>query len=262
MKRIAMVLLTALALAPLPATAQDAGKGIEIARESERRDMGWGDSQVAVTMILEDRKGTRRERSLRLLELEVPGETGGDLSITVFDTPADLKGTILLTHTKIGADDNQWLYLPSLKRVKRISSANKTGAYFGSELAYEDIAAPEIGKFTYTYTGQKACGRLTCFVVERRPAYRNSGYSVLVTYFDTAEYRPQRIEYHDRSGKLMKVLTFSGYRKYAGRFWRAQTLTMQNLKTGKTTILKYGNWAFRTGLTAANFQQGNLRNIQ
>lgn len=262
MKRLIFAALAALLAAPLPAAAQDPERGIEIARESERRDAGWGDAQVSLTMVLEDRKGTRRERALRMMMLEVPGERGGDLSISIFDTPADLKGTILLTHTKVGKDDDQWLYLPSLKRVKRISSANKTGAYFGSEFAYEDIATPEIAKFTYAYTGQKPCGRLTCFVVERRPAYRNSGYSVLVTYFDTAEYRPQQVEYFDRRGKLLKVLTFSGYKKFAGRYWRAQTLTMQNRKTGKTTVLKYGNWAFRTGLTAATFQQGNMRNLR
>ena len=247
---------------PMPLAAQgSAARGLEIAREAERRDTGWGDSRAALTMILQDRRGNTRERKLRILALENPGENNGDKSIAIFDSPADLKGTILLTRTQL-QDDDQWLFLPALKRVKRISSSNKTGAFFGSEFAYEDISAPEIGKFRYDYVGQKPCGRLTCFVVERTPSYRNSGYSKLITYYDTTAYRPQRIDYYDRRGKLMKVLTFGGYKKYAGRFWRAATYTMKNLKTGKTTVLKYGNWKFRTGLNDAYFSKDNLRNIR
>lgn len=259
---LGMALCTIFVVQPYAAVAQDpSARGIAIVRESERRDAGWGDAQVAVTMILQDRSGRTRERRLRLSTLEKPGDAG-DKTLTIFDTPADLAGTMFLSHAVVGADDDLWLYLPALKRVKRISSSNKTGAFFGSEFAYEDISAPEIGKFTYNYLGTKPCGRLTCYVVERFPAYRNSGYRALVTYFDTAKYRPQRIEYVDRGGRKLKVLALSGYRKFAGRFWRAQTMTMQNLRTGRTTVLRYGPYRFRTGLTDAYFSQGNLRNIQ
>jgi len=254
------------AVLALPLTAQAAGdtaaRGAEIAREAERRDQGWGDSQVALTMILQDRKGNKRERKLRISALEVPGDRLGDKSLVVFDSPADLKGTILLSYAKIGADDDQWLYLPALKRVKRISSSNKTGAFFGSEFSYEDITAQEFGKYSYDYTGQKPCGKLTCYVVERKPTYRNSGYSVLVTYYDTARYRPQIIEYFDRQGRAFKRLTMQDYKQYGGKFWRARTLTMQNLKTGKTSVLQYGDFRFGTGLNDSYFSQGNLRNIR
>ena len=263
MKRLLTLLFLAGLAAPVAsfAASDGAARGLAIAQESERRDAGWRDSTVAVTMVLQDRRGQTRERKLRLSMQEKPGNAG-DKTLTVFDSPPDMAGTLFLSHSVVGADDKLWLYLPSLKRVKRISSANKTGAFFGSEFTYEDISAPEIGKFTYNYTGNKPCGRLTCFVVERYPAYRNSGYRTLVTYFDTSEYRPQRIEYLDRSGKLTKVLTFSGYKRYSGRFWRAQTMTMQSKKTGKTTILRYGTYGFGRGLNDAYFSQGNLRNIQ
>jgi outer membrane lipoprotein-sorting protein len=264
MKRFIFAALVASTWLPTFATAaQDAAaKGQQIARESERRDAGWKDARVTLTMILQDRKGNTRERKLRMLFLEVPGDAGGDKSIAIFDSPPDMKGTLLLTHTKVAGNDDQWLYLPSLKRVKRISSSNRTGAFFGSEFTYEDIAAPEIARFSYNYTGNKPCASLTCFVVERKPLYKNSGYSVMVTYFDTAQYRPQKIEYFDRKGKLTKVLTMTGYKKLAGRFWRASTFTMKSNKTGRTTVLKYGQWKFATGLDDASFSKGNLRNIR
>ena len=263
MKRLIVVVLAALLAGTMPAAAQDAAaRGLEIAREAERRDAGWRDAQVAMTMVLQDRKGATRERTLRMMMLEVPGEKGGDKSIAIFDSPPDLKGTILLTHTRIGTDDNQWLYLPGLKRVKRISSSNKTGAFFASEFAYEDIAAPEVGRFSYRYLGQTGCRSLTCNIVEERPNYSNSGYAKLVAYIDTQAYRTQRIEYFDRRGALLKVLDFGGYRKVGGGFWRPQTLTMSNKKTGRTTVLRYGPWSLGIGLTDAIFSQQNLRNIR
>ncbi len=263
MKRSFLAVLALLMWLPaLGAAAQDAAaKGEEIARTAESRDAGWKDARVTLTMILQDRKGNTRERSLRMLFLEGPGNVG-DKSVAIFDSPPDMKGTLLLTHTKAAGNDDQWLYLPALKRVKRISSSNRTGAFFGSEFTYEDIAAPEIARFTYNYTGQKPCGSLTCYVVERRPVYKNSGYSVMVTWFDTRDYRPQKIEYVDRKGKLTKVLTMTGYKKLAGKFWRAGTFTMKSLKTGRTTVLKYGQWKFATGLTEATFGKANLRNIR
>ena len=263
MTRLIPLLLLTLLAAPAPSLGASDGpaRGLAIVQESERRDTGWRDSTVAVTMILQDRRGQKRERQLRLSMLEKPGNAG-DRTLTIFDSPPDLAGTLFLSHAVVGGDDNLWLYLPSLKRVKRISSSNKTGAFFGSEFSYEDISAPEIGKFTYDYVGQKPCGRLTCFVVERFPAYQNSGYSKLVTWFDTQEYRPQRIDYIDRGGQFLKVLTLSGYKRYSGKFWRPQTLTMSNNKTGKTTVLRYGTYRFATGLNDAYFSQGNLRNIR
>ncbi|MFV2002881.1 MAG: outer membrane lipoprotein-sorting protein, partial [Paracoccaceae bacterium] len=157
MKHILLSVMTAMFAFASPVGAQDsAARGLAIAREVESRDSGWGDSQVSLTMILQDRKGNTRERRLRILAFEVPGESGGDRTIAIFDSPADPRGTILLTHAGL-QDDDQWLFLPALKRVKRISSSNKTGAFFGSEFAYEDISAPEIGKFRYNFVGQNSC---------------------------------------------------------------------------------------------------------
>ncbi len=239
-----------------------ANRGAEIAREADIRGQGWKSSRVSLTMILQDRKGRTKERKLNISALEAPDDRVGDKSLVVFDSPADLRGTILLSHAKIKEDDDQWLFLPALKRVKRISSSNKTGAFFGSEFSYEDITAQEFGKYSYDFVGEKPCGELMCFVVERRPDYPNSGYSVLITYYDTGEYRPQLIDYIDLKGRPFKQLVLSDYQKYEDKFWRAQTLTMKNMKTGKTSILQYGSYEFDIGLTDRDFTRGNLKNIR
>ena len=107
-------------------------KGFEIAARSDRTDLGFGDSEVELQMVLRNAAGQESTRALRIATLEKPDETVGDKSLVVFDTPRDIEGTALLSHAKILDPDDQWLYLPALKRVKRISSSNKSGPFVGS----------------------------------------------------------------------------------------------------------------------------------
>mgnify|MGYP006058348427 FL=1 len=100
-------------------------------------------------MTLFDQYGNSTSRKIRNRTLE--GTDEGDLSLVIFDTPADVKGTAFLSHTKKSGSDDQWLYLPALKRVKRIASSNQAGPFMGSEFAYEDISSQELEKYTYKY---------------------------------------------------------------------------------------------------------------
>lgn len=237
-------------------------KGEAIAREAERRDLGFSDTQAVLVMILEDRRGETRERRLRISTLENPDQNEGDKSLVVFDEPRDIEGTALLSYAHILEPDDQWLFLPALKRVKRISSINKSGSFVGSEFAYEDITGQEFGKYSYRWLREERCGDLECFVVVRRPLYDNSGYSKLVTWYDKNAYRIQRVDYYDRDGELLKTLMLSDYRQYKGQFWRAHELIMDNYLTGKTTRLRYERYEFGTGLTERDFSQGALKRVR
>ena len=196
---------------------------------------------------------------MRIHTLETPDENDGDKSLVIFDEPRDIKGTALLSYAHILDPDDQWLYLPALKRVKRISSANKSGPFVGSEFAYEDITAQELKKYSYRWLRDEPCGALKCFVVERRPLYEKSGYTRLITWYGTAEYRIQRVEYYDRKDVLLKTLTFGEYRRYLGKFWRAHDLFMENQQTGKKTRLLYDTYEFRTGLKDRDFAKSSLK---
>ena len=130
-----------------PLTAAE--QGFAIAKEADRRSSGYVDSTASLRMILRNKQGQTSERELRIRTLEVAND--GTKSLSIFDTPRDVKGTILLTHTHKKANDDQWLYLPALRRVRRIAAKNKSGSFMGSEYAYEDIAAQELDKHTYTW---------------------------------------------------------------------------------------------------------------
>ena len=117
--------------------------------------------------MLRNKQGQESRRQLRVQVLEVSDD--GDKSLFVFDEPRDVQGTAFLIYAHREDADDQWLYLPALKRVKRISSANRSGSFMGSEFAYEDMTAQEVEKFTYRYLRDEPCGDSTCTVTERFP---------------------------------------------------------------------------------------------
>jgi len=258
--RASMLLLGAALLFPGLAPAQDAAaRGHDIAAEAERHDTGWQDNASVMRMILRNSNGDESVRELRRQALEVNEPGIGDRSLITFDAPRDVAGTALLSHTRILDPDDQWLFLPALGRVKRISSANKSGPFVGSEFAYEDLVSQELDKYDYRYVADEPCGDLTCHVVERVPRYENSGYTRQVVRWDTKEYRVQQIDFYDRKDTLLKTLDYSGYRQYLDRFWRPDRMTMVNHQNGKTTELAFSEWSFANGVDEGDFTPSRLR---
>ena len=236
-------------------TAED--KGLAIAVEADNRDTGFIDSTANMTMELRNKQGDTSTRHIRIKTLEVEGD--GDKSMSVFEQPADVKGTAFLTFSHAIKSDEQWMYLPSIKRVKRINSKNKSGPFMGSEFAFEDISSQEVEKYTYKYLRDETVNGVDCFVIERIPAYEHSGYTRQIGWINKAEYRPEKIIFYDRKNSLLKTLNYRGYKKYLDKFWRAGELAMENHQTGKSTILKWGDYQFKTGLSEKDFSRNSLK---
>ncbi len=267
-----MKIKTIAALSLLIALAASAGEralaetaeetGYAIAARSDRTDLGFGDSTVELRMILRNAAGQESERALSIATLEKENEDVGDKSLVLFATPRDIEGTALLSYAKILEPDDQWLYLPALKRVKRISSANKSGPFVGSEFAFEDFTATELNKFDYRFLLTEACGDLQCDVVERLPRYENSGYTKQIAWVDHRDYQIRKVEFYDRRGDLLKVLSLDDYRQYGNGVWRAHRLTMNNVQTNKETDLVYSDYQFGVGLTEDDFVKGRLSRLR
>lgn len=232
--------------------AQD--RGLEIAKEAEKADLGFKSSTSNLKMVLKNNNGQISERALEVSTLELIED--GDKSLIVFSSPKDVKGTSTLTYThKTGADD-QWLYLPSIKRVKRISSTNKSGPFVGSEFAYEDLSSQEVEKYTYKFLKEED-GLL---IVEQYPVDPKSGYTRrVVTYNKSAGYRIEKIEFYDRKDSLLKTLTYSGYKLYKNKYWRAARLNMVNHQSKKETLLEFLNYNFDVSLADEDFTQNALK---
>ena len=232
-------------------------KGLAIAKEADRRDTGWGDQKARLQMILRNRHGDKSIREMHNRSLEVQGD--GDKTLIVFDRPRDVKGTAFLSFTHALKPDDQWLYLPALKRVKRISSSNKSGPFMGSEFAYEDISSQEVEKYTYKYLRDEVYEGRPVFVLERFPQYKNSGYTRMVTWLDKETWSPLKIDFYDRKNSLLKTLTYHDYKQYLGKYWRADRMEMVNHVTGKSTTLLWKEYKFGNGFTDRDFDKNSLK---
>ena len=261
-KSFAVALFFGITFAGPVAASTAAEKGFEIAARSDRSDVGFGDSRVELQMVLRNAAGQESTRSLEIATLEKADEDVGDKSLVLFDTPRDVEGTALLSHAKILDPDNQWLYLPALKRVKRIASSNKSGPFVGSEFAFEDFTSLELNKYEYRYLGTETLDGMEHDVIERLPRYENSGYSKQITWVDQDVYQIRKVEFYDRRGDLLKVLTLADYRQYDNGVWRAHKLSMDNVQTRKQTDLIYQDYVFNQGLSGKDFVKGRLSRLR
>ena len=150
--RYTKILILALILFPFSIQADTAEEvGLKIAKAAYENGRGFTDMVSDQLMILIDPKGKEVIREVSGKTLENLDPEDGDKSITFFKTPKDVEGTVMLSHTHISDDDDQWLYLPALGRVKRISSSNKSGAFMGSEVAFEDFSGTDYRKYDWKY---------------------------------------------------------------------------------------------------------------
>ena len=232
-------------------------KGLAIAIEADKRDNGWTDQIADMKMILTNKNGDSSTRVMRITTLEVDGD--GDKSLLIFDNPRDVKGTAFLSYTHSLTPDEQWLYLPALKRVKRISSANKSGPFVGSEFAYEDLSSQEVEKYKYKWLRDEVVDGRDSFVIERYPQYEHSGYTRQILWLDKEMYQPNKLEFYDRKNAKLKTLLFLNYEQYLNQYWRPGEMQMANHQTGKSTSLTWENYQFRNGLTDRDFDKNTLK---
>ncbi len=228
----------------------------ELAQKSDDVMSGFVDSISIMEMKLINARGQEKVRQMSMQVLE--GEES-DKSLMEFNTPADVKGTKFLSYEHINKDDDQWLYLPALKRVKRIASKNKSGAFMGSEFSYEDLSAFNVKK--YKYSGDARVGNLDSkevYIGESIPVSKYSGYTKLISYVDKKSFLIQKIEYFDRKKKLLKTSYFEDYKKF-GEINRIGKITMKNIQNDKTTILTWSKEEINTGLSNKSFHKRYLK---
>jgi outer membrane lipoprotein-sorting protein len=232
-------------------------RGEEIARLVDSQDAGFVDYVVDGQMSLKRPGGATAQRGFRMHTLE--GRDGGDKRIVVFLEPRDLAGFVSLTYANTAAADDQWIYLPASKRVKRLASRDKTGSFGGSEFSYEDISTWELGNYDYDFIADEPCGEpvTSCYTLADLPKYAYSGYSKLVETIDPRIMQPLRIVYFDKTGRELKKLEFFDYQQY-GKHWRPSRMVMTNLRDGAVSEILWSNYRFNTGLKASDMTDSRL----
>lgn len=241
--------------------SEEEAQGEYFAQKWKDSDVGFRDSTNQLEMTLSDKKGNESKRFIKMNVIEGNKDDLGDKVLLTFEEPRNIKNSRVLIHSKVGVGDDVWLYLPSIKRVKYVSSADRSGAFSGSEFSYEDIGSMEIGNYSYKLLREEPCGEFKCAVVEQIPLYPYSGYSSIQVWYDKKHYRQMKIDFYDRKKAKLKTLVLSKYEQYLGKYWRALSMDMNNHITGKNTHLKSYNVKFQTGLDENSFEPGRLRNL-
>jgi len=250
-------------LANLPAEE----KGARLYQEADKRhgplmgygSPGYGDSQSRFIAVVKEADGTQNTREIRLKYLE--NSPDGNKRLMIFDKPKDLKRHAMLTVSHKDGADEQWVYDPDNKQIKRILSNNAFTPLSGTEITFEDIGSQDISKYDYQYEREAKLNGVLCYVVNRRPKDKYSGYQRLETWIDKSTYLVKKIDYYDRKGALLKTLTMDNYQHFNDKYWRAGEMRMENHQSGRSTQLVWSEYQFNTGLTEADFSLNSLKNV-
>ena len=262
-RKWASLLLLLLIAMPLDLSGANPGwlSGDEIAQRINARDEGKAVSRT-VTMELINRRGKKRIRETRLFRRNVGDERQ---SILFYTKPRNVKGTAFLTLDYPDRDDNQWLYLPALRKTRRISAANRGDYFLGTDFTYEDIKLDtRVGYADYTWktTGEETIEGHRCYIVEGIPVNpeiaKELGYSRLLAWVDKDIWMGRKIEYWDVQGNPLKRVVLQNIRQVQG-IWTVHYLEAFNHKTGHRSVLTFRDVDYQQHLKDDLFTQRALR---
>jgi hypothetical protein len=195
-------------------------------------------------MVLVNDKGQQRERrSVNQIKLQ---PNGIDSKFLVkFTSPADINGTAFLQVEHSDGEDDLWIYLPALKKSRRLVANNKKDSFVGSDFSYGDVLLPKINLYQHSLTGSEVIEGHDCFIIESIPAddtvKANSGYSKKITWVRKDNYLESKVEYFDISGRPLKTQLARDHKLIdpAANRWIPLYREMANHRTGHKTIFRF-----------------------
>ena len=247
---IAFIILTVSNLA----VGQQTGRDI-MQKVDERPD---GDTRKSLmTMELINKRGRKRVRSM----LSYSKDFGDDKkTIMFFQEPADVKGTGFLTwdYSDDDKDDDRWLYLPAMKKNRRISGTSAKKEYFmGSDFTYDDMGNRDIDSDNHKLLREETLNGSDCWVIESTPKETDEQYSKKIGWIRKDNFIAVKVEYFDKQGALMKVLEVNGVKEIDG-FWTATSMTMNNLQREHKTIISIESMEYNMPLDDNLFTVNSL----
>ena len=196
-----------------------------------------GSSAMDIEMRLVDKTGKISTRRIQTLVVE---QDGLRKTITLFLEPASVRNTRFLTVENATRDDDQWIYLPALRKTKRIAASERGGSFMGSDFSYSDMSfsSESVDKSTHTVLREETVDGRDCYVVESVPKDASgSQYGKEISWVDKATWLTAKVEFYGEDGStLKKVLTAEEYKRIDDR-WIAAKISMSTVDTAHTTIL-------------------------
>ncbi len=193
-------------------------------------------SAMDIKMTLIDSGGNKSNRRIQTLTMDTEE---GTRSITLFMQPANVKNTRFLTIENKDRDNDQWIYLPSLRKVKRIAAGERDGSFMGSDFSYSDMSGRDLDDSNYELIKEETINGRLCWVVESKPKEgKTSAYGKTVSWVDQQTSLTIKVEFYDENGsEKIKELTMEGFQQI-GRYWSAKKTTMRSINTNHRTVVE------------------------
>jgi len=234
------IVLTALLVLPSAAWAADPDPAALVEKSYDVTKLDAAES--ISTLTIRNAKGDTRVRKLAMVLKRFDGGKT-EKRLIRFVAPADVKGTGLLTYDYEEKTDDMWLFLPALRKTRRIVSSDKAKSFMGSEFSYADVTPPSLADFTYSLKGSETVGKVACWVVEAKPKTEDiaedNGYSKRTLWIGKPHNALRKATYHDLSGELLKELSVGEVREVdpAKKRFRFIDMEMVNKINGRSSSM-------------------------
>lgn len=215
-------------------------------------------NQVTMTIV----SGRNEKRRRELTTYFHSGDGDDDKSLIRFESPADVKGTGLLTLEQ-GETDEQYLFLPDLRKSKRIAGATKAQSFMGTDFSNYDMRTEDLTGHIYEKKGEEDVEGRKCYLIEAKPkddsVLESTGYSLRKIWVDKERWVVPKTEFYDKNGKLLKVAASDGWKQVEG-LWRPAKVVMENKQEGSKTTIAFGTREINKGIPDKVFTKRELEN--
>jgi uncharacterized protein len=223
----------------------------------------YPDSRSDAHFRLINKSGMERVRETTGETKLIPGTTDTRRLVT-FNAPADIKGTKTLLIERSNADDDIWIYLPALKKVRRLVANNKKDAFVGTDFSYGDVIGHKVEAWNHKWLRDETVDGRDCHVILSTPKTRetadNSGYSKRISWIDKKSSIAVKGENFDAQEDPLLKITGEDIRQVDAKNdkWQAMKLTAENVQTGHKTVIEFTNFKANIGVKEDAFTTRNL----
>ena len=212
-----------------------------------------GDDRTSnLTMTLINKSGKERVRKIKQFTKDM-GKV--EKSIMFFLSPADVKNTSFMSWLyDSDQNDDQWIYLPALKKTKRISSDSKSDYFMGSDFTYDDLGDRKLDADTHKLLREETIDSKVCYVVESVSKNKDYMYSKTIAWINKANFIGVQKEFYDEDEELLKKLTIKEYKEIAG-FWIVTNSEMKNVQKNHKTSMILSDVKINIGIPASKFTE-------
>lgn len=225
--------------------------GSQIIEKTYNRETG-SDQTAVLTMTLTNASGQTRVRKIQQFSKDL-GDS--EKSIMFFQSPADVKNTSFMNWSyEDDKADDQWIYLPALKKVKRISSDSKSDYYMGSDFTYDDLGDRKLNADNHKLLREETISGKLCYVIESKSKDEDYLYSKTTTWIDKSNFIGVKKEFYDEDGELLKILTIKNVEQVAG-FYIITNSEMKNVQKNHSTTMALTDVKINIGISPDKFTE-------